>query len=199
MLKQLLKGRGKQAPARRSDKESALYKALFEFLISSITEPANAEQLIQLGSKAAAKDTEEVFHTYLLFEKYLATFEQEQNSRRSLRERVRQRFPALLQDDSIFNILFVSETEQKNTLAIHFLQPFLMAVKDKFGRAGDGYFERKMAELTELDAHRRDPEAFRKLQFLSFDVFKFIGNNYGEPLAGKIFEKSYDSFSTKYK
>jgi PAS domain S-box-containing protein len=199
MLKQLLKGRGKPASSRRSDKESALYKALFEYLVSCITEPANAEQLIQLGSKAFGKDTEEVFHTYLLFEKYLSSFEQEQYNRRSLRESVRQRFPALLQEGSIFNILFVSETEQKNTLAIHFLQPFLAAVRDKFGRAGDGYFERKIAELGELDKQRRDPEAFRKLQFLSFDVFKFIGNNYGEPLAGKIFEKSYDSFSNKYK
>jgi len=199
MLKQLLKGRGKPASSRRSDKESALYKALFEFLISCITVPANAEQLIQLGSKAFGKDTEEVFHTYLLFEKYLTSFEQEQYNRKTLRERVRQRFPVLLQDGSIFNILFVTETEQKNTLAIHFLQPFLGAVRDKFGRSGDGYFERKIAELTELDRQRRDPEAFRKLQFLSFDVFKFIGNNYGEPLAGKIFEKSYDSFSNKYK
>src|ERR1700744_4305549 len=191
MLKQLLKGRGKPTSARRSDKEQALYKALFEFLIHCITEPTNAEQLIQLGSKVAAKDTEEGFHTYLLFEKYLTSFEQEQCNRRSLRVRVRQRFPVLLQEGSIFNILFVSETEQKNALAIHFLQPFLAAVKEKFGRAGDGYFERKMAELVQLDAQRRDPEAFRKLQFLSFDVFKFIGNNYGEPLAGKIFEKSY--------
>src|ERR1700754_1796871 len=106
MLKQLLKGRGKPSLPRRSDKESALYKALFEFLISCITEPANAEQLIQLGSKAAGKDTEEVFHTYLLFEKYLTSFEQEQYNRRSLRERVRQRFPVLLQEGSIFNILF---------------------------------------------------------------------------------------------
>ncbi|HVU95892.1 MAG TPA: ATP-binding protein [Puia sp.] len=199
MLKQLLKGRSKPKSPRRGERESALYKALFEFLIGCIAAPANAEQLIQLGSKAAGKDTEEVFHTYLLFEKYLTTFESEQYDRRSLRERVRQRFPVLLQDSSIFNILFVSETEQKNTLAIHFLQPFLAAVRDKFGRAGDGYFERKIGELTELDKQRRDPEAFRKLQFLSFDVFKFIGNNYGEPLAGKIFEKSYDSFSNKYK
>ncbi|HEY4108951.1 hybrid sensor histidine kinase/response regulator [Puia sp.] len=199
MLKQLLKGRGKPAASRRSDKESALYKALFEFLISSITVPADAEQLIQLGNKAATKGDEEVFHTYLLFEKYLASFEQERNTRKSLRERVRQRFPVLLEDGSIFNILFVSETEQKNTLAIHFLQPFLAAVKDKFGKAGDGYFERKMADLAVLDTQRRDPEAFRKLQFLSFDVFKFIGSNYGEALAGKIFEKSYDSFSNKYK
>jgi len=199
MLKQLLKGRGKPASARRNDKEQALYKALFEFLVTCITEPANAEQLIQLGSKAAGKDTEEVFHTYLLFEKYLTSFEQEQYNRKSLRESVRQRFPVLLQEGSVFNILFVSETEQKNTLAIHFLQPFLAAVRDKFGRAGDGYFERKIGELEALDTQRRDPEAFRKLQFLSFDVFKFIGNNYGEPLAGKIFEKSYDSFSNKYK
>jgi len=199
MLKQLLKGRSKPKSPRRGDKESALYKALFEFLIGCITVPANAEQLIQLGSKAAGKDTEEVFYTYLLFEKYLTSFESGQYNRRSLRERVRQRFPVLLQDSSIFNILFVTETEQKNTLAIHFLQPFLAAVRDKFGRAGDGYFERKIGELAELDKQRRDPEAFRKLQFLSFDVFKFIGNNYGEPLAGKIFEKSYDSFSNKYK
>ena len=199
MLKQLLKGRGKPASSRRSDKESAVYKSLFEFLINCINVPANAEQLIQLGSKAFGKDTEEVFHTYLLFEKYLTSFEQEQYNRKTLRESVRQRFPVLLEDGSIFNILFVTETEQKNTLAIHFLQPFLAAVRDKFGRAGDGYFERKITELTELDRQRRDPEAFRKLQFLSFDVFKFIGNNYGEPLAGKIFEKSYDSFSNKYK
>lgn len=162
--------------------------------------PANAEQLIQLGYKSAGMGAEEVFHTYLLFEKYLTSFEQvDQPTRRSLRERVRQRFPVLLKDGSIFNILFVSETEQKNTLAIHFLQPFLAAVKDKFGRAGDSFLERKMAELAVLDAQRRDPEIFRKLQFLSFEVFKFIGNNYGEPLAGKIFEKSYDSFSNKYK
>lgn len=199
MLQKLLKGRGKPASPRRSDKESALYKALFEFLISCITVPANAEQLIQLGSKAAGKGEDEVFHTYLLFEKYLTSFEQEQNNRKSLRERVRQRFPVLLHEGSIFNILFVSEVEQKNTLAIHFLQPFLAAVKDKFGRAGDGYFERKMAELAELGTQLRDPEAFRKLKFLSFEIFKFIGNNYGEPLAGKIFEKSYDSFSNKYK
>jgi PAS domain S-box-containing protein len=199
MLKQLLKGRSKPSSSRRGDKESALYKALFEFLIGCIAVPANAEQLIQLGSKASGKETEEVFHTYLLFEKYLTTFEPEQHNRRALRESIRQRFPVLLQDGSIFNILFVTETEQKNTLAIHFLQPFLAAVRDKFGRAGDGYFERKITELAELDKQRRDPEAFRKLQFLSFDVFKFIGNNYGEPLAGKIFEKSYDSFSNKYK
>jgi PAS domain S-box-containing protein len=199
MLKQLLKGRSKSASSRRSDKESALYKALFEFLISCISLPANAEQLIQLGSKVAIKESEEVFHTYLLFEKYLTSFEQEQHNRKLLRERVRQRFPALLDENSIFNILFVSEVEQKNTLAIHFLQPFLAAVKDKFGKAGDGYFDRKITELEQLDKQRRDPEAFRKLKFLSFDVFKFIGNNYGEPLAGKIFEKSYDSFSNKYK
>ncbi|HLZ88592.1 MAG TPA: ATP-binding protein, partial [Puia sp.] len=200
MLKQLLKGRGKQPAARKPGDDSVLYTALFEYLISCVSVPANAEQLIQLSYKSAGKGAEEVFHTYLLFEKYLTSFEQmEQHTRKSLRERVRQRFPVLLKDGSIFNILFVSETEQKNTLAIHFLQPFLGAVKDKFGRAGDGYFERKVNELAELDTQRRDPEAFRKLQFLSFDVFKFIGNNYGEPLAGKIFEKSYDSFSNKYK
>lgn len=200
MLKQLLKGRGRSPAARRSGDQSALYKALFEFLIGCISNPSNAEQLIQLGFKSANKGAEEVFHTYLLFEKYLTSFEQvEQQNRKSLRERVRQRFPVLLTEGSIFNILFVSETEQKNTLAIQFLHTFLLALKDKFGRAGDGYFEKKIIELNGLETRKHDPDIFRNLQFLSFDVFHFIGNNYGETLAGKIFEKSYDAFSTKYK
>jgi PAS domain S-box-containing protein len=200
MLKQLLKGRSRLPAARRNGDQSALYKALFEFLIGCISVPANAEQLIQLGYKAAGKGAEEVFHTYLLFEKYLTSFEQvDQQNRRSLRERVRQRFPVLLTDGSIFNILFVSEAEQKNTLAIQFLHSFLLALKDKFGRAGDGYFEKKIIELGGLETRKGDAEIFRNLQFLSFDVFHFIGNNYGETLAAKIFEKSYDTFSTKYK
>lgn len=200
MLKQLLKGRGRSPASRRSGEQSALYKALFEFLISCISVPGNAEQLIQLGHKSAGKATEEVFHTYLLFEKYLTSFEQiDQQNRKSLRERIRQRFPALLHEGSIFNILFVSETEQKNTLAIQFLHTFLLALKDKFGRAGDGYFDKKIIELNGLETRKRDADIFRSLQFLSFDVFHFIGNNYGEVLAGKIFEKSYDAFSSKYK
>jgi len=200
MLKQLLKGRSKTPVNRRTGEQSALYIALFEFLISIISIPANAEQLIQLGHKAAGKSADEVFHTYLLFEKYLTSFEQmEQHTRKSLRERIRQRFPALLREGSIFNILFVSEFEQKNTLAIQFLHSFLVALRDKFGRAGDGYFEKKVAELAALETRRRDPDIFRNLQFLSFDVFHFISNNYGETLAGKIFEKSYDAFSGKYK
>ena len=200
MLKQLLKGRGRSPAARKSGEQSALYKALFEFLISCISVPGNAEQLIQLGHKSAGKSVDEVFHTYLLFEKYLTSFEQvDQQNRKSLRERVRQRFPALLHEGSIFNILFVSETEQKNILAIQFLHTFLLALKDKFGRAGDGYFEKKIIELNGLETRKREPDIFRSLQFLSFDVFHFIGNNYGEVLAGKIFEKSYDAFSVKYK
>ncbi len=200
MLKQLLKGRKRSPAARKPGDQSALYRALFEFLNSCISVPDNAEQLIQLGLKSSGKSAEEVFHTYLLFEKYLTSFEQvEQQNRKSLRERVRQRFPVLLQEGSIFNILFVSETEQKNTLAIQFLHSFLKALKEKFGRAGDGYFEKKIIELNGLELRRRDADIFRNLQFLSFDVFHFIGNNYGEPLAGKIFEKSYDAFSLKYK
>src|SRR6185312_3675769 len=200
MLKQLLKGRSKTPVNRRTGEQSALYIALFEFLISIISIPANAEQLIQLGHKAAGKSADEVFHTYLLFEKYLTSFEQmEQHTRKSLRERIRQRFPALLREGSIFNILFVSEFEQKNTLAIQFLHSFLVALRDKFGRSGDGYFEKKIADLAALEVRKRDPDIFRNLQFLSFDVFHFISNNYGETLAGKIFEKSYDAFSAKYK
>jgi PAS domain S-box-containing protein len=200
VLKQFLKTNRRSPVGRRSGHQSALHHALFEFLIGSISAPANAEQLIQIGHKAREMSAEEAFHTYLLFEKYLTSFEQlEQHTRKSLRERVRQRFPALLQDGSIFNILFVSETEQKNSLAIQFLQSFLTAVRDKFGRAGDGYFEKKIAELAELEKQKKEPEIFRKLQFLSFGAFQFISNNYGEALAGKIFEKSYDAFSTKYK
>ncbi|WP_431214960.1 hypothetical protein ACQ86N_09575 [Puia sp. P3] len=102
--------------------------------------------LIQLGHKAAGKDAEEVFHTYLLFEKYLTSFELiEQHTRKSLRERVRQRFPALLHDGSIFNILFVSEAEQKNTLAIQFLQSFLTNVHEKAGQGG-GWLYRQEVE-----------------------------------------------------
>jgi PAS domain S-box-containing protein len=200
MLKQLLKGRGKIPAVRRPAEHSALYKALFDFLIGNISVPANAEQLIQLGHKASAKNADEALHTYLLFEKYLTSFEQmDQHTRKSLRERIRQRFPALLYEGSVFNLLFVSENEQKNTLAIQFLQSFLQALKDKFGRAGDGYFEKKIADLAALEVRKRDPDIFRNLQFLSFDVFHFISNNYGETLAGKIFEKSYDAFSAKYK
>src|ERR1700744_5191896 len=200
MLRQLFKGRSRSPAGRRSGDQSALYKALFEFLIGCISVPSNAEQLIQLGHKSAGKDAEEVFHTYLLFEKYLTSFELiEQPTRKSLRERVRQRFPVLLHDGSIFNILFVSETEQKNTLAIQFLQSFLASVKEKFGRAGDGYFEKKIRELAVLDEARHDPEIFRKLQFLSFDAFQFVSSNYGESLAGKIFEKTYETFSARYK
>jgi hypothetical protein len=109
MLKQLLKGRGRSPAARRPGDQSALYKALFDFLISCISVPAKAEQMIQLGHKVAGKGADDVFHTYLLFEKYLTSFEQaEVHTRKSLRERIRQRFPVLLEEGSIFTILFVS-------------------------------------------------------------------------------------------
>ncbi|HXB34938.1 MAG TPA: ATP-binding protein [Puia sp.] len=200
MLKNFLKGMGRPSALPRTEDQSALYQSLFEFLISCISAPANAQQLIQLGYKAAMKDSEEVFHAYLLFEKYLTSFElAEKLSRRPLRQGIRQRFPALLNEGSIFNILFVSETEQKNTLAIQFLQVFLEAVKEKFGRAGDGYFEKKIRELAVLEDQMSDPESFRKLQFLSFDAFQFVSSNYGDTLAGKIFEKTYETFSARYK
>ncbi|HUB61768.1 MAG TPA: ATP-binding protein [Puia sp.] len=200
MLKNFLKGMGRSSTLARAEDQSALYQSLFEFLIGCISAPANAQQLIQLGYKAAKKDSEEVFHAYLLFEKYLTSFElAEKLTRRPLREGIRQRFPALLNEGSIFNILFVSETEQKNTLAIQFLQTFLDAVKDRFGRAGDGYFEKKIRDLMVLEEQISDPETFRKLQFLSFDAFQFVSSNYGETLAGKIFEKTYETFSARYK
>ena len=167
-----------------------LYKALFEFLIRQISDPRKAEQLIQLGHASCEKTTEEVFHTYLLFEKYLTSFEQATYyDRISLREGVRMRFPAILQQ-SIFHLLFVSETEQKNTLAIQFIQAFLDNASEKFGRTGAGYFEKKSRELEGLDACRQDPESFKRLQSLSFETFHFVSENYGDTLAGKIFERT---------
>jgi PAS domain S-box-containing protein len=200
MLKNFLKGKGRSSVVSRIDDQSALYQSLFEFLISCVSVPANAEQLIQLGYKAARKGSEEVFHAYLLFEKYLTSFElTAKHTRKALRERIRQRFPALLREGSIFNILFVPEAEQKNTIALQFLQTFLETVTDKFGRAGDGYFEKKLRELSVLEESIQDPEIFRKFQFLSFEVFQFVRGNYGNALAGKIFEKTYESFSNRYK
>jgi len=204
MLKKLLKarnrsaGKNKGAVRANSDARSHLYKILFDYLISIIPATATAPQLIQLGNKASGKKVEEVFNIYLLFEKYLTTFEAEQFTRDSLRESVRQRFPGILQEH-IFNILFVPESEQKNILAIEFLRSFLKDVSDKFGRAGEGYVEKKLKELDELHERIREGEIFRKLQFLSFEVFQFVGSNYGEALAGKIFEKTYEVFSGSYK
>jgi len=204
MLKKLLNarnrsaGKNKGAVRANSDARSHLYKMLFDYLISIIPATATAPQLIQLGNKASGKKVEEVFNIYLLFEKYLTTFEAEQFTRDSLRESVRQRFPGILQEH-IFNILFVPESEQKNILAIEFLRSFLKDVSDKFGRAGEGYVEKKLKELDELHERIREGEIFRKLQFLSFEVFQFVGSNYGEALAGKIFEKTYEVFSGSYK
>jgi PAS domain S-box-containing protein len=204
MLKNLLKARNKSAGKDKgairanSDARLHLYKVLFDYLISCIPATATAPQLIQLGNKVSGKKVEEVFNTYLLFEKYLTTFEAERFTRNSLRESVRQRFPGILQEP-IFNILFVPESEQKNILAIEFLLSFLKDVSDKFGRAGEGYVEKKLKELNELQERVKEGEIFRKLQFLSFEVFKFVGENYGEALAGKIFEKRYEVFSGSYK
>jgi PAS domain S-box-containing protein len=204
MLKNLLKARNRSAGKNKgavrasSDARSHLYKVLFDYLISCIPATATAPQLIQLGNKVPGKKVEEVFNTYLLFEKYLTTFEAERFTRNSLRESVRQRFPGILQEP-IFNILFVPESEQKNILAIEFLHSFLKDVSDKFGRTGEGYVEKKLKELSELQERIREGEIFRKLQFLSFEVFKFVGDNYGETLAGKIFEKTYEVFSGSYK
>jgi PAS domain S-box-containing protein len=198
MLKKFLKVTRRSSSPVEED-HSALYCALFEFLITCISVPANAEQLIELGYKSAGKSADEAFYTYLLFEKYITSFEQaEQHTRTSLREGIRQRFPALLQRP-IFTILFVPETEQKNTLAIQFLESFLGSVIDKFGRAGDGFFDKKVKELAVLEELKQEAETFRKLQFLSFEAFRFVGSNYGEALSGKIFEKTYEVFSNRYK
>lgn len=198
MLKNFLKTKSKKAVRHSQDGRSHLYNLLFGHLISCIPATASAPQLIQLGLKISGKKVGEVFNTYLLFEKYLTTFESERFNRATLRESIRQRFPAILQEP-IFNILFVPETEQKNILAIEFLRSFLLAVGDKFGRAGEGYVEKKLSELAIMEEKIREVEIFRKLQFLSFEVFQFVGGNYGETLAGKIFERTYEVFSNAYK
>jgi hypothetical protein len=59
--------------------------------------------------------------------------------------------------------------------------------------------EKKLSELNAMQEKIREVEIFRKLQFLSFEVFQFVGGNYGEALAGKIFEKTYEVFSGSYK
>jgi PAS domain S-box-containing protein len=198
MLKRLLRlGVKNNLPGEQDN--SFLYKEVFEYLIRQIAVPKDAEQLIQLGYKAFGKKGEEAFQTYLLFEKYLTSFEQLQRfTRHSLREALLQRFPDLEQD-LFFGILFLPETEQRNTLAIQFLQSFLNDVSSKFGRAGDGYFEKKILELQLLEERNRDAETFRDLQFLSFEIFRFVNTNYGEALAGKMFEKTYEAFLSKYK
>jgi PAS domain S-box-containing protein len=199
MLKKILNRRKASSLQHEENPRTQLFGALIPYLIQLISMPGNAEQLIQLGRKSIGKNAEDVFHAYLLFEKYLTSFEQEGvYTRESLRESIRQRFPALL-EEPLFNLLFVPETEQKNTLALQFLQSFLGAVSDKFGRTGDGYFEKQMSDLSVLETKKSEPAVFRKLQFLSFEAFQFVGNNYGETLAGKIFEKTYEAFSAKYK
>src|SRR5688572_9595094 len=118
---------------------TSVYKELFVYLKKQITVPKNAAQLVQLGKNAVAQN-EDLFHTYLLFEKYLCSFEPEMKyTRASLRSDIKQRFPAL-EEDRDFAILFLNETERKNSLAISFLLSFLGRVNDRFGRAGDGYF-----------------------------------------------------------
>ncbi|MBS1563481.1 MAG: response regulator, partial [Bacteroidetes bacterium] len=118
-------------------------------------------------------------------------------TRQSLRTSIRERFPAIVQEP-VFSILFVPEMEQKNTLAAEFINSFLDNVSSKFGRAGDGYFEKKLKQISTQDGLKED-EIFKKLQLISFEAFEFVGKNYGEMLAGKIFEKTYESFSARYK
>jgi PAS domain S-box-containing protein len=198
-VKNLLHFKKNANASTTTDTNHRLYKGFFEFLIGQITRPGNAEQLIELGHKSIGKNTEEVFHVYLLFEKYLTSFEQDTHyDRESLREGIRLRFPSILQEP-IFHLLFVTETEQKNTLAYEFLQSFLTNACEKFGRSGAGYLEKKNKQVELLGGQKQEPESFRKFQFLSFEVFHFVGENYGDALAGKIFEKTYERFSAKYK
>src|SRR5205814_1215191 len=107
-------------------------------------------------------------------------------------------FPELSKKDS-FDILFLTDLEKKNTIAIQFLTSFLSDVIDQFGHAGDGYFERKQDDLTQLNFQKEKDETFAELQSLSFEIFQFVHENYGEAFARNLFERTYDRFSSKYK
>jgi PAS domain S-box len=179
--------------------DAILYKDLFSYLTSLITRPENAEQLIQIGSRAHQKSPDEVFHTYVLFEKYINSFERNQKYTPAvLRDLIKDNFPELASREP-FNILFINDTEKKNTIAIQFLNAFLTDVTNQFGNAGDGYFERIRDDLNQLYEQKHKEDVFIELQMLSFEVFQFVNDNYGSNLATKLFEKNYDIFSTKYK
>ena len=177
---------------------TSVYKELFAYLKKQITVPKNAAQLVHLAKDAVHRN-EGIFHSYLLFEKYLCSFEPEMKfTRGSLRNDIRQRFPEL-QTDRDFAILFLKETERKNTLAIQFLLSFLGRVNERFGRAGEGYFEKKSAEIRSLDYLVSDERLFAQLQLYSFDIFRFLSENYGDALAAKIFSQNFESFSKQYR
>ena len=73
--------------------DAILYKDLFSYLTSLISRPENAEQLIQIGSRAYLKSPDEVFHTYILFEKYISSFERNQKyTALVLRELIKEKF-----------------------------------------------------------------------------------------------------------
>src|SRR5689334_18758255 len=120
--------------------DASLYKDLFSYLTSIITRPENAEQLIQIGSRAHQKSPDEVFHTYILFEKYISSFERNQKYTPAyLRTLIKEHLPQLSEKEP-FNILFINDTEKKNTIAVQFLNAFLNDMINQFGNAGDGYF-----------------------------------------------------------
>jgi PAS domain S-box-containing protein len=175
------------------------YQELFQFLVRQITVPKNAEQLIQLGSKVHRKKPDEIFHTYLLFEKYICTFEPEQKyTRQTLRESIADHFPALKSSDP-FSILFLGDTEKKNTLAIQFLSSFLIALSEQFGGTAEGFFQQKQNQLNTIEHLCQNEETFKDLQFISIEIFNYVNDNYGEALAGKLFNREYQLLSTKFK
>jgi len=181
------------------DQPSHKNQELFQFLIRQITVPKNAEQLIQLAGKAHVKTPDEVFHTYLLFEKYICTFEPEQRfTRETLRETIGTHFPELRKKDP-FSILFLGDIEKKNTVAIEFLSSFLDRLREQFGGAQDGFFQHQKNKLGQLRHQTHKEETFKELQVSSFEIFHFVYDNYGEALAGKLFSREYQQLSAKYK
>src|SRR4051812_41293638 len=125
----------KKKPAQLSD-EGGLFKELFDFLTRQISFPKKAEQLIGLGYKLQDRSVDETFRTYLLFEKYICSFEPgKKYTPATLRAAVKERFPVLHELEP-FSILFLCDTEKKNTIAIQFLHSFLQSLADQFGNAG---------------------------------------------------------------
>ncbi|MET0299416.1 MAG: ATP-binding protein, partial [Flavitalea sp.] len=181
------------------NKGNLLYEELFRFLISRISVPQSAEQLIQVGEKAHHKDNEEVFRTFLLFEKYLVALEPKNKfTTDTLRTEVFRRFPGLAELYP-FRILILDDTEKKNVIAFHFMNIFLHEIRDQFGRGMHEYTDQKEALLKELRQQPLTEELFRELQFLCYEVFGFVSLHYGEGLGAKLFEKSYEQIASIFK
>jgi len=126
MLKKWLYLKKTAAPLPE-DADNNLFKQVFGFLISRISNPGNgrtADTALEISRPPGGR--KKAIHTYLLFEKYLTSF---RTGQRWLYKKFPTRLPYAknsrpLYRNRLFSILFVSEIEQKNTLATEFIHPF---------------------------------------------------------------------------